>query len=92
MPVLVDILLELAKNGVQILLATHDYNLSRHFDVRKDKDIPVLYHNLTKLDSGQIVRESSPEYSRLTNNSHERANEKLFEDVVLNAMGVVDDE
>ncbi|MDR1069486.1 MAG: ATP-binding protein, partial [Gracilibacteraceae bacterium] len=40
-PVLVDILLELAKNGVQIFVATHDYNVARYFDARKDRSVPV---------------------------------------------------
>jgi len=92
MPVLVNILLELAKNDVQIFLATHDYNLARHFDVRKNKDVPVQYHNLIKKTNGQIVCNSSSEYTKLSDNSLERANEHLFEAVVSNAMGVDDDE
>jgi AAA15 family ATPase/GTPase len=91
-PVLVKILLELAQNGVQIFLATHDYNLARHFDVRKNKDIPVLYHNLSKVDNRQIVFKSSPEYTKLYDNSIERANEDLFEAVVSDAMEAEDDE
>ena len=90
-PILVDILLELAQNGVQIFLATHDYNLARHFDVRKNKNIPVQFHNLTKKGSGQIVCKSSSEYIKLPDNSLERANENLFEAVVSNAMGVDDE-
>ncbi|MDR2897300.1 MAG: AAA family ATPase [Spirochaetaceae bacterium] len=91
-PVLVDILLELSKNGVQIFLATHDYNLARYFDVRKNKDIPVLFHNLSKTEAGQIACNSSPEYLKLPNNMLEKANEQLFEAVVTNAMGEDDDE
>ena len=77
---------------MQIFLATHDYNLARHFDVRKNKDIPVLYHNLSKTDNGQIVCKSALEYTKLPDNSLERANENLFKAVVSNAMGVGDDE
>ena len=92
-PVLVDVLLELSQNGVQIFLATHDYNLARYFDVRKNRDIPVLFHNLSKeADNEQIVCKSSSEYTMLPDNLLERANENLFEAVVTNAMGVDDDE
>ena len=87
-PVLVDILLELSKNGVQIFIATHDYNLARYFDVRKDKNIPVMYHNLLKNNSGQIECKSSPEYLGLPNNLLEKASADLFEAVVTDAMGV----
>jgi predicted ATPase len=60
-PVMVDILLELSKSGVQVFLATHDYNIARYLDVRKDRSVPVVFHNLTKANGG-IVCESSPEY------------------------------
>ena len=32
-PVLVETILELSRNGVQIILATHDYNLMKYFDL-----------------------------------------------------------
>ena len=79
-PVLVSILLELSKSGVQIFLATHDYNLARSFDVRENKGLPVLYHNFHKAaGNGQIVCQSSSEYTKLTDNLLEIANENLFE-------------
>ena len=90
-PILVDILLELAKNGVQVFMATHDYNLARYFDVRKDKSIPVMYHNLTK-QNGQIICNSSPEYIKLPGNLLERASADLFKAVVSDALEVQDDE
>ena len=73
LPVLVDILLELQRGGVQIFLATHNYYLARYFDVRKDKNIPVMFHNLSKADDGQILCRSSHEYLKLPNNLLENA-------------------
>ena len=91
-PVLVDILLALARNGVQIFLATHNYHLARYFDVRKDKSVPVMFHNLSQADDGQIICRSSPEYMKLPDNLLEKAGEDLFDAVVANAMGVRNDE
>jgi hypothetical protein len=85
-PVLVDILLELSRDGVQIVIATHDYYLARYFDVRGDKAIPVLFHNLTKTDDGHIACNSSPEYINLPNNHLETASAELFKAVVRDAM------
>jgi len=65
-PKLVNLLLELAGNGVQIFLATHDYNLSRYFDVRQNKGIPVLFHHLRMGDDGKVTCESTPEYMEIT--------------------------
>jgi ABC-type polar amino acid transport system, ATPase component len=90
-PVLVDILLELAKNGVQIFIATHDYNLACYFDIRKDKTVHMMYHNLTKGD-GRIICNSSPEYIKLPDNHLEKASAALFKAVVSDAMEVQDDE
>jgi predicted ATP-dependent endonuclease of OLD family len=90
-PVLVDILLELSRNGVQIFIATHDYNLTRYFDVRKDKSVPVVFHELSKKD-GQIVCNSSPDYIKLPNNFLEKASADLFDAVVDAAMEAQDNE
>ena len=86
-PVLVSILLDLAANGVQIFIASHDYNFVRYFDVRENNDIPVLFHNLTKNDGGQIICESSRKYLKLTNNLLEDSADELFEAVAAYGMG-----
>jgi ABC-type polar amino acid transport system ATPase subunit len=87
-PELVNLLLELAHNGVQIFLATHDYNLARYFDVRQNKDIPVLFHHLRTENDGKVICESSPEYMEITDNHMEKASEDLFKAVVADAMGI----
>jgi predicted ATP-dependent endonuclease of OLD family len=84
-PVLVEILLELSKNGVQVFIATHDYNFARYFDVRKDKSIPVMFHNLTRNTKG-IQCDSASEYLSVPNNLLEKASEELFDAVVDSAM------
>ena len=81
-PVLVSILLELSHNGVQVFIATHDYNVARYFDVRSDKYVPVMFHNLSKNEDAQIVCESSPKYIKLQNNPFETASTDLFKAVV----------
>jgi AAA15 family ATPase/GTPase len=90
-PVLVNILLELSRNGVQIFIATHDYNLVRYFDVRRDRTIPVAFHNLTKVDE-RILCNSSLEYIKLSDNLLEKASADLFDAVVDAAMEGREDE
>jgi AAA15 family ATPase/GTPase len=87
MPKLAEILLELSRSGVQIFLATHSYDLARYFDVRKDKSIPVAFHNLVK-ENAKITCNTAPEYIELENNLMETASAKLFDAVVDDAMGV----
>jgi AAA15 family ATPase/GTPase len=91
MSALVEILLELSENGVQIFIATHDYDLARYFDVRKNKNIPVAFHNLVKKNN-RIVCNTSNEYLKLNDNLLEKASADLFRAVTADAMEVQDDE
>ncbi|MDR1477701.1 MAG: ATP-binding protein [Planctomycetaceae bacterium] len=89
-PVLVDILLQLSQSGVQIFIATHDYNFARYFDVKKNGD--VMFYNLAKENDGRITVCSSPEYTKLSENLLETAGVDLYKAVVKYAMEVDDDE
>ena len=89
-PDVVEVLLTLAANGVQIFLATHDYHFARYFDVRKNKNVSVKFHSLSKAKIGNIDYASSSEYSKLAGNPMERASEKLYASVISDAFGVDD--
>jgi energy-coupling factor transporter ATP-binding protein EcfA2 len=67
---LVQLLLELSRNGQQIVLATHDYVLLKWFDLlmEKGKDDHVRFHVLVRGDdSGTIAIHSTDDYSQLAN-------------------------
>ena len=80
-PVVVDILMELFRNGVQIFLATHEYNLMKYFNVKKKTDDNISFISLYKDENG-VVSESEDDYSLLEHNSIVEANIKLLEDDV----------
>ncbi len=69
---LVEILLELSRNGQQIILATHDYVLLKWFDLLMDKDkddhtrFHVLYRNT---ESGEVKVESTDDYHKISPNA-----------------------
>lgn len=46
LPVLVNILLKMADNGIQIFLATHSYNLVKNFEVLRSDIEDVTFYNL----------------------------------------------
>lgn len=80
-PLLVEILLELQREGVQIFIATHSYNLAKYFEIKRDKTNKVLFHSLYKAENG--VRSQSNEYfGELDNNIIIKADSKLLDDVV----------
>jgi len=91
-PMLIEILLKLALHGVQIFIATHNYDIVRYLDVRRNKNIPVLFHNMIKTSSGSMTCTTSPEYHTLPDNHLEKAGENLFKAVAADALGVQDNE
>lgn len=81
MPILVDILLELQRKGVQIFLATHSYNLAKYFEVKQTDQDAVLYHYLYKTKNG-VKSESNQYFGELRNNPIIEADAKLLDDVI----------
>ena len=80
-PVLVDILFLLSRQGVQVFLATHDYNIMKYFSVKKISTDKVAFHSLQKTDNG-IVWEREDDYDLLTNNSIVNADIQMVKDEI----------
>lgn len=70
MKLLVEILLELSRNGQQIILATHDYVLLKWFDLLMDrgKEDHVRFHSLYKRDDGVVDVNSTDDYLEISPN------------------------
>ncbi len=66
---LVQILLELSRNGQQIILATHDYFLLKWLDLEMNKKDHVLYHALYHGAKGEICVESTEDYRLISPNA-----------------------
>ena len=58
-----DILLELQRDGVQVFFATHDYVVLKELDLRKTDRDEVSFHSLYRDDeSGDVVCNTTPNY------------------------------
>ena len=71
MKLLVQILLELSRNGQQVILATHDYVLLKWFDLLFDqtREDHVRFHAIYRdSPSGQIKTSSTDEYREIEKN------------------------
>lgn len=79
-PILVDIILELHRKGVQVFLATHDYNLAKYFEVNRTKGDKVKYHSLFKSEEGVQI-ETTEYFGKLIHNSIINADELLLDKV-----------
>jgi AAA15 family ATPase/GTPase len=79
-PILVDVILELHRKGVQVFLATHDYNLAKYFEVNRTKRDKVKFHSLFKSEDGVRI-ETEEFFGKLNNNSIIKADELLLDKV-----------
>lgn len=90
MKLLVQILLELSRNGQQIILATHDYVLLKWFDLLMDKgkDDHVRFHSLYQdPQAAEIKLASTEDYMSITPNPIDEAFGFLINQEIENEMG-----
>lgn len=89
---LVQALLELTRNGQQIILATHDYVLLKWFDLLMDrgKGDQVRFHVLSRdADSGQVRRDSMDDYRAIEPNAIADTFNELTKEQVARKMGAL---
>lgn len=89
MKLLVEILLELSRNGQQIILATHDYVLLKWFDLLMDtgKDDHVRFHALYRDGDGRVKVDSVDDYRAIRPNAIADTFNELTKEQVNKKMG-----
>jgi len=85
-PVLVNILLELSRSGVQIFLTTHSDLLAEYFQVNRRKKDNVIFHSLYK-DGKQIKADSNERFDLLNPNELREERMRLYTKYVRKVMG-----
>ena len=83
-------LLELARNGQQVILATHDYVLLKWFDLLMDrgKGDHVIFHRLYReAGSDDIQRESQGDYNIVGRSAISNTFAELYDEDVKRALG-----
>jgi len=83
---LVDILLELSRNGVQIFIATHSEILASYFAVNRQDDDDVMFTSLYK-DDKQIKATTSNRFDLLEPNNLTTEPVKLYEKEIEKGVG-----
>lgn len=87
---LVQVLLELARNGQQVILATHDYVLLKWFDLLMDKGKGdhVVFHCLYREEGSQVIQsESQSDYSIIGRSAISNTFAELYDEDVKRALG-----
>lgn len=63
MDTLMDLLLQLQRDGIQVFIATHSYVVSKELDLRSKDGDNVMFHSLYREeDSGDIVCSTAPNF------------------------------
>lgn len=81
-PILVEVLLELQKEGVQIFIATHDYILAKYFEVKVKEDNIIAYYSLYRDSNREIKSEKCDNFRNLNENPIIKAFDLLMEEVL----------
>jgi AAA15 family ATPase/GTPase len=88
MKLLVEILLELSRNGQQIILATHDYVLLKWFDllVKKGLGDHIRFHALSN-EGGKVAVQSADDYRQLNSNAIANTFNDLYDEEIKRSLG-----
>lgn len=90
MKLLVEILLELSRNGQQVILATHDYVLLKWMDLlfKREKGDHIQFHILSKDTlSNKMTVESSSDYSLISKSAISDTFAELYDADIQRALG-----
>ena len=80
---LMKVLLELQRNGVQIFLATHDYVILKELDLQMTSDDSVVFHSLHRSETdGELVCHTSNDYLGIHPNAIAEAFSDIYDRVV----------
>lgn len=81
-PIIVEILLELQRKGVQIFISTHDYMLASYFEVKKTAYNILMFHSLSITGAAcEVTYEKAEKFADLQNNPIISAFDKLLNEI-----------
>ena len=80
--IIVEMLLELQRKGVQVFISTHDYMIANYFEVKKAADDDIVFHSLSRSGgNGELQYEKANRFGDLKNNAIITAFNKLLDEI-----------
>ena len=83
----VEILLELQRQGVQIFLATHDYLILKQLELQTTDKDQVAYHALYRDETGEVVCKSTESYLDIEPNAIAEAFSDVYDLEIQRSLG-----
>lgn len=86
-PVVAEMLLELQRDGVQVFVSTHDYFLSKYFEIKRNTKDNILYHSFYKEDEkSTVVCESRSALDAIHHNFIQKTFINMYKEEIKKAM------
>ena len=85
--ILMEVLLELQRNGVQIFFATHDYGILKELDLQMREDDEVAFHSLYHDETGEIACNTTRRYLSISPNTIAEAFDDLYDRQIERSLG-----
>ncbi len=80
--IIVEMLLELQRRGVQVFISTHDYMIASYFEVKKSLEDSIVFHSLSRNgNDNNIQYEKTDRFADLKNNPIITAFNKLLDEI-----------
>lgn len=81
-PIIVEILLELQRRGVQVFVSTHDYMFASYFEVKKTAQDDILFHSLSTTNTSDVISyENAEKFADLKSNPIISAFDRLLNEI-----------
>ena len=77
--VVIEVLLELQRAGVQVFFATHDYVILKELDLQMTEEDAVAFHSLHRDETGEIACRSTGQYLDIHPNAIGEAFDDLYD-------------
>lgn len=85
--VVMNVLLELQRAGVQVLLATHDYVVLKELDLQMTDNDKVAFHALYRDEAGEIACQTTDRYLDIRPNAIDQAFDDLYDREIERSLG-----
>lgn len=85
--VVVEVLLELQRAGVQVFFATHDYVILKELDLQMREDDKVAFHSLYRDEEGEIACRTTGRYLDIHPNAISEAFTELYDREIKRSFG-----
>lgn len=81
-PIVVELLLQLQRKGVQVFLATHSYMIATYFDVKRTDGDSITFHSLSHANnSSEVQYATAAKFDDLKGNAIITAFNKLLDEI-----------